>query len=176
MSKLTTDKDYVLIYYSGHGDIRSNQSYWIPIDGEKEFGMGDWINIKDIEVYLENKIPAHHLALMVDSCYFAGFTKGYNKISKDNISKVFSKLLLRRARIVLASGSNEPVADSGQNNHSIFGLSFIQALKNNDDAINLTSIGLQISYAHDGMDQQPYLHNPPNWRHGGGDFIFISKK
>ena len=175
LSKLTTDNDYVLIYYSGHGDIRSNQSYWIPVDAEKEFGMGDWINIKDIEVYLEKEIPAHHLALMVDSCYFPGF-KGLNKISEDNKSKVFSKLLDRRARIVLASGNNEPVEDSGQNRHSIFGLSFIQALKNNDDVINLASIGLQIAYAHAGMNQQPYLHNPPTWGHGGGDFIFIKKK
>ena len=175
LSKLTTDNDYVLIYYSGHGDIRSNQSYWIPIDAEKEFGMGDWINIKDIEVYLEKEIPAHHLALMVDSCYFSGF-KGLNKITEDNKSKVFKKLLDRRARIVLASGSNEPVEDSGQNKHSIFGLSFIQALKNNDDVINLASIGLQIAYAHAGMNQQPYLHNPPTWGHLGGDFLFISKK
>ena len=41
LSKMTTDNDYVLIYYSGHGDIveNSNMSYWIPIDAEKEFGI-----------------------------------------------------------------------------------------------------------------------------------------
>ena len=173
LSKITTDKDYVLIYYSGHGDIKSSQSYWIPIDGEKEFGMGDWINIRDIEVYLENKISAHHLALLVDSCYFAIGSKGGNNISDK--SKIYKKLLERRARLILSSGSNEPVNDTGSGKHSKFARSIIQSLKNNEKVIALREIGEQVFLSHDKDRQQPYHVGISSWGHGGGDFIFIKK-
>ena len=77
--------------------------------------------------------------------------------------------------MVLSSGQNEPVDDTGKGNHSIFGISFIQSLKNNENAISLQNIGNNIAYAHSGMRQQPYLHLMMNWGHGGGDFIFIKK-
>lgn len=180
LSKITTDKDYVLIYYSGHGDIKGNQSYWIPVDGNKNWDPRDWINIKDLNIFLE-EIPAHHLAVMVDSCYVGSKFKGVNIIedTPENLerkNRAFKKLLDRRARVVLTSGSNEPVEDSGKGKHSIFALSFIESLKNNKTAINLRTIGYRIHIAHAGMDQQPFLYNPPTWGHGGGDFIFIAKK
>ena len=180
LSKITTDKDYVLIYYSGHGDIKGNQSYWIPVDGNKNWDPRDWINIKDLNIFLE-EIPAHHLAVMVDSCYVGSKFKGVNMIedTPENLerkNRAFKKLLDRRARVVLTSGSNEPVEDSGKGKHSIFALSFIESLKNNETAINLQTIGYRIHIAHAGMDQQPFLYNPPTWGHGGGDFIFIAKK
>ena len=63
----------------------------IPSDAEKEAGLGDWINISDIEYYLEKKIPAHHLAVMVDSCYFAVSQKGSENYSQENL--LFKKYL-----------------------------------------------------------------------------------
>ena len=175
LTKITTDKDYVLIYYSGHGDIRSTQSYWIPIDGAKDYDPTEWINIRDIEVYLENEISAHHLAVMVDSCYFAVATKGKTKVDNKNKSLAYSKLLNRRARIILSSGSNEPVEDT-TNKHSKFATSFIQSLKNNQKAIRLSEITENIFIDHAGSRQQPYYARIMSWGHGGGDFIFISRK
>ena len=175
LTKITTDKDYVLIYYSGHGDIRSTQSYWIPIDGAKDYDPTEWINIRDIEVYLENEISAHHLVVMVDSCYFAVASKGNTKVDKKNKSLAYSKLLDRRARIILSSGSNEPVEDT-TNKHSKFATSFIQSLKNNEKAIRLSEITENIFIDHAGSRQQPYHARVMAWGHGGGDFIFISKK
>ena len=34
LSEITTDNDYVLIYYSGHGDEKGSKSYWIPVDAK----------------------------------------------------------------------------------------------------------------------------------------------
>jgi hypothetical protein len=175
LTKITTDKDYVLIYYSGHGDIRSTQSYWIPVDGAKNYDPTEWINIRDIEVYLENEISAHHLVVMVDSCYFAVASKGQTKIDIKNKTMAYSKLLDRRARIILSSGSNEPVEDT-VNKHSKFASSFIQSLKNNEKAIRLTEITENIFIDHAGSRQMPYHARVMAWGHGGGDFIFISKK
>jgi hypothetical protein len=174
LTKITTDKDYVLIYYSGHGDIRSTQSYWIPVDGAKDFDPTEWINIRDIEVYLENEISAHHLVVMVDSCYFAVASKGNTEIDDKNKTMAYSKLLDRRARIILSSGSNEPVEDS-VNKHSKFASSFIQSLKNNESTIRLSEITENIFIDHAGSRQQPYHARVMAWGHGGGDFIFIKK-
>ena len=172
LSSITTDNDYVLVYYSGHGDQKGNKSYWIPTNAKKKYSS-NWINIKDIENYLE-EIPAHHLAIMVDSCYFTGF-KGSNKIDEKK-SKHYKKFLNKRARIVLASGQNEPVSDTGAGNNSVFGKTLIQALKNSDGAISLGEIGLSIGYAHANMNQMPIYATYNHWGHGGGDFVFIPIK
>jgi hypothetical protein len=172
LSSITTDNDYVLVYYSGHGDQKGNKSYWIPTNAKKKYSS-NWINIKDIENYLE-EIPAHHLAIMVDSCYFTGF-KGSNKIDEKK-SKHYKKFLNKRARIVLASGQNEPVSDTGAGNNSVFGKTLIQALENSESAISLGEIGLSIGYAHANMDQMPIYATYNHWGHGGGDFVFIPKE
>lgn len=175
LSKITTDKDYVLIYYSGHGDIISTQRYWIPVNGSLEDGLGDWINLSDIEVYLKDKIPAWHMAIISDSCYFGVDTKGNNNY-KTNKSVSFQKLLDKRARIVISSGFNEPVADTSDDKHSLFALSIIQSLKNNNNAIKLGEIFTDMELAHSSLQQQPNVDKIKGWGHGGGDFIFISKK
>ncbi len=172
LSQMTNDKDYVLIYYAGHGDIKGNTSYWIPVDAQKK-SIRNWINLRDIENYIVD-IPAHHLAVMVDSCYFS-VSKGNNKITEKQKSKLYQKLLNKRARVVLSSGQNEPVDDTGAGDHSIFGISFINSLKNND-IISFREIGNDIAYAHAGMRQQPYLHLMLNWGHTNGDFVFIANK
>ena len=175
LSNLTSDKDYVLIYYSGHGDIKGNNSYWVPIDGEKEYGLGDWINISEIQNYIREEIPNHHIVLMSDSCYFAMETKG-NEIKVDKRSQNFQKLLDRRTVMIVQSGSNEPVADVSQDKHSMFGKSFILSLKNNESIIRMHKIIDNIQIAHSGMQQMPHGFVIPAWGHGGGDFLFISKK
>ena len=175
LSKITTDKDYVLIYYSGHGDIMSSQRYWIPINGSKEYGFGDWVNLSDIEVYITNEISAHHLAIISDSCYFNIGTKGINKYQK-NKTEHYQKLLNKRARLVISSGYNEPVADTSNDKHSLFALSIIQSLKNNKSAIQLRDIFTDMELAHSGLKQQPTGQPVQGWGHGGGDLIFISRK
>ena len=174
LSKITTDNDYVLIYYSGHGDIVDGQSWWIPVDAEKQYGLGDWINISVIEQYMKKLIPAKHIALLVDSCYFAVSQKSNQNYTQEE--NLYSKYLKNRARIILVSGTNEPVDDTNQGKHSLFGYSFIQSLKNNNAAINLLKIRDELVLAHSNKRQTPYGHGMKNWGHNGGDFVFIAKK
>ena len=42
--------------------------------------------------------------------------------------------------------------------------------------INMQKVAYRIALAHSGMDQRPYFYSPETWGHGGGDFLFISKK
>ena len=178
LAEITTDNDYVLIYYSGHGEKKSNSTYWIPIDGPKKWKYGSWVSISEVGNFIEN-IQAHHLVLMVDSCYTGSSFKGTNESdlstkSYDHFKHLAQKLLDRRARYVLSSGGNEPVDDSFDGKHSIFAKSFINSLEK-ADVINMESIYRRIDMAHGQMDQRPYLYSPEMWGHGGGDFIFVAK-
>ena len=186
LSKLTTTNDYVFIYYSGHGETRAEQAYWIPKDGSAEWGNGDWININELNIFL-TEIKAHHLAVMVDSCYVGGKFKGTNilDVREDSGRKLWNDNLIDdlnlRARSVLASGSTGRVSDTASNSkHSKFALSFLNLLKFADREavpINLISVAMNVRNAFTGdFNQKPFYYNPDTWAHGGGDFIFIPKK
>ena len=186
LSKLTTTNDYVLIYYSGHGETRAEQAYWIPRDGSSEWGSGDWININELNIFL-TEIKAHHLAVMVDSCYVGGKFKGTNilDVKEDDGRKLWNDNLIDdlnlRSRSVLASGSTGRVSDTVANSdHSKFALSFLNLLnfaEREEVPINLVSVAMNVRNAFRGdYNQKPFYYHPDTWAHGGGDFIFIPKK
>ena len=181
LAEITTDKDYVLIYYSGHGEKKSNSTYWIPIDGPKKWKYGSWVSISEIGNLIEN-INAHHLVLMVDSCYTGSSFKGVNDTnlstkSYNHFKQLAQKLINRRARYVLSSGGNEPVDDTDDGKHSIFAKSFLNSL-NSTEVINMETIWrrIDLALAEADLDQRPYFYSPEVWGHGGGDFIFVAKK
>ena len=186
LSKLTTTNDYVLIYYSGHGETRAEQAYWIPKDGSSEWGSGDWININELNIFL-TEIKAHHLAVMVDSCYVGGKFKGTNilDLRKDEDVNLWNNNLNDelnlRARSVLSSGSTGRVSDTvAGSNNSQFALAFINILTVADREsvpLNMINIAINVRNAFAGnFNQKPFYYHPDTWAHGGGDFIFIPKK
>ena len=186
LSNLTTENDFVLIYYSGHGMTKAEQAYWIPKDGSKDWGNGDWINTNELNIFLR-EIKAHHLAVMVDSCYVGGAFKGVTTLDTitEEESIIYGKqledALNLRARSVLASGSSGPVSDTvADSNNSLFALSFINSLKKFDKEsypINMQSIyvSMRMSFAGN-YQQKPRLYNPDTWGPSDGEFIFIPKK
>jgi hypothetical protein len=186
LSKLTTTNDFVLIYYSGHGMVKAEQAYWIPKDGSLKWGNGDWININELNIFL-TEIKAHHLALMVDSCYVGGKFKGVNILEMENnkdrkiANQVMKDYLDLRSRSVLSSGSLGQVSDTAPNsNNSIFALSFLNMLNIHEKEsvpLSMRQIAFNLENAFAGnYNQKPYYYHPDTWKHLGGDFIFIPKK
>ena len=186
LSLITTENDYVLIYFSGHGDIKAEQAYWIPKDGSKKWGQDDWISINYIDIYIRDEIKAHHIAVLVDSCYVGGKFKGLNLLDNmtEEDSKIFEKQLIgdlnSRSRSVLSSGSTGPVSDTvAGTNHSMFALTFLNLLKEFQKSsipVNLKSVAWNMDRYFVGSSQRPHYYHPPTWSDGGGDFIFIPKK
>ena len=185
LSELTTDNDYVLVYYSGHGKIEATQAYWIPKEGSFEWGNGDWVNINELNIFF-TKIKAHHLAVMVDSCYVGGKFKGTNilDLTDDDDRQLFgeslSDALNLRARSVLSSGSTGRVSDTAANSkNSVFALAFLNVLSSSEkmsSPLNMLNIALNVRNAFIGnFNQKPYFYHPDTWHDGGGDFIFIPK-
>ena len=187
LSKLTTTNDYVLIYYSGHGQVKAQQAYWIPTDGSINWGNGDWINISEIDIFL-TEIKAHHLAVLVDSCFVGSKFKGMNIIDdivepNEDDSKKYAKSMQSaldlRSRSVLSSGTTGEVSDTVKGTgHSRFALSIINQLnvfnkKSYPLGLEQMALYMKINYT---KYQKPFMYFPDTWQHGGGNFVFIPKK
>ncbi len=183
LSNLTTTNDFVLVYYSGHGQIKAQQAYWIPVDGSPNWGSGDWINISEIDIFL-TEIKAHHLAVLVDSCFVGSKFKGLNLIEdvtipdENNFEKYLQSSISLRSRSVLSSGTTGQVSDTVKGtNNSRFALSIINNLNvytRKAYPLTLDELSQNMKFTYTKF-QKPMYYNPDSWKHGGGTFTFIPK-
>ncbi len=168
----TKDSDYVLIYYSGHGERVGNERYWIPIDASKN-NRRNWINVSDITASFEGDIPeiaSTHIALIVDSCWFK--VKGQDNVR--NKKMAYNKLLKSRTAVVMASGQ-DTLVDDPEEGSSLFAKSIINQLENTDQPIRLHDIYIEVFEQLGELDQTPIYRTMDSWSHKDGDFIFIPK-
>ena len=139
-SRKLTDKDNLLIYYAGHGQIDdlTGDGYWIPIEA-KVNDVSTWLPHSAIRSVLESgKIKVKNLLLVADSCFSGIMLRGVNDTSKmgDAEDEGYTDKLRERAskksREVITAGGNEPVIDmiSGSEN-SLFAHYFLKALNGN---------------------------------------------
>tara|TARA_A100001011_G_C14257869_1_gene820897 strand:+ start:204 stop:1748 length:1545 start_codon:yes stop_codon:yes gene_type:complete len=188
LSEITTVNDYVLIYYSGHGKTRAEQAYWIPTDGSLKWGFGDWINTHELTLFLRDEIKAHHLALLVDSCFVGGAFKGnfgvvFENLTEDEVALTTTRAenaLNLRERVVVSSGDNNRVADNlGDTKYSRFAQTIISTLvayNKKELPLNIGSLKFNMDLAYQNIvNQKPQMYNPPAWGISNGEFIFIPK-
>jgi hypothetical protein len=64
-----TERDNLLIYYAGHGDLdeATDTGYWQPVDAEPGTDV-NWIPTSDITLRL-TAMNAKHILVVADSCY-----------------------------------------------------------------------------------------------------------
>ena len=180
LRNIVTPKDYLLIYYSGHGEEDTQQAYWIPVNAEKEWDE-NWIDTITITAAIQ-RIQTKHTLLMIDSCYIGTAFKGNNDNEINNEyttrnAKILKKALDNRAGIVISSGSTTSVLDTAvDNKHSLFAYKFIDILKKNKSFVTSTKVFVELSDYHAGLKQTPQRYFVSNWGHLDGDFVFIPKK
>lgn len=131
LNRLTAEsspQDSVVLYYAGHGELvpQTGLGYWQPSDADAT-RPETWVSNSDINRVLRG-IGASQVALVSDSC-FSGSLVGETRIRGVSPTQDPAALLARRAAVVMSSGGNEPVADSGRNGHSPFAFSLMQALE-----------------------------------------------
>ena len=90
MSKITTDNDYVLIYYSGHGapDPDSKQGFLVPVDADPNYIKATGFAVNELYALLNN-INAKSISVVIDACFNGSSDQGM--ILKD-ISPVSIKI------------------------------------------------------------------------------------
>ncbi|MBC8451978.1 MAG: caspase family protein [Rhodospirillaceae bacterium] len=175
--KVLKEGDDLMIYYAGHGwlDSKVERGYWLPVDA-KTGSRSDWLSNADITDTLK-ALRSRHVIVIADSCYSGTLTRSAARgIQLDTKSEDFvERLLSKKSRTVLASGSLEPVLDGGGGKHSIFAKAFISVLRDNKAAIDGTNLYVAVrSEVALNAQQIPQYQNIRFAGHEtGGDFVFI---
>ncbi len=174
-----TANDRLLIYYAGHGwnDKDTETSYWLPIDAEQN-DPTNWLEAKTVTDQLKRS-QAHQILVVADSCYSGTISRSFDpKLSSIGGPResFLLRLMEKQSRILIASGGNEPVNDSGGSGHSIFAEVFLKALRNPFD-MRFTAEELVTRHIKEPVagrsSQTPEYKVIRNSGHDGGDFVFI---
>ena len=172
----------LLVYYAGHGinDKEADKAYWLPVDATRD-DDSNWISADDITTRLR-AIPARHVLVISDSCYSGTLTRGLGEaLPPPNAREQFlQRMMAGRSRTLMASGGDEPVADSGGGGrHSVFASALMRGLRDMDKG-KFTAAELFRHHVEEpvaGRAQQTPEYNPlRNSGHESGDFVFVRAK
>ena len=186
LRKTLTEKDNLLIYYAGHGELdKVNQrGHWLPVDAEPN-STANWISNVNITDVL-NAMNAKQIMVVADSCYSGALTRSALArleagMSNEARATWVTTILKKRSRVAMTSGGLQPVLDAGGGGHSIFAKAFIDVLKTNRGVLEARRVHQEVSarvtYAADAFryDQLPEYAPIKHAGHGGGEFFFVAQ-
>jgi hypothetical protein len=180
--------DNLLIYYAGHGarlqSAFAEAGYWLPVNSEAPPKDTFWVPNEQITAHLA-RLAAKRILVVADSCYagllstdpsylFAGGAGGY---TKDYIAYKLPK----RSRLLISSGGDQPVLDTGGGQNSVFALAFVTELEANQGILATPELFSRISKrvetgaAQNKFIQKPEFKSIKGAGHEVGDFFFVPK-
>jgi uncharacterized protein len=181
-----TEKDNLLIYYGGHGELDevNQRGHWLPVDAEPD-STANWISNITITDIL-NTMSSKHILIVSDSCYSGTMTRSSLTrleagMTPEKHLKWIKKMLKKQSRTVLTSGGVKPVLDTGGGQHSIFAKAFIDTLKNNTKIMAAYKVYRQVAAlvndaaAATRFDQVPEYAPIRYAKHEAGEFFFVPK-
>ncbi|MCR9290734.1 MAG: caspase family protein [Bacteroidetes bacterium] len=166
-----TNRDNLLIYYSGHGELHklTGKGYWIPVDARLN-KRGSYLSNNDVVDFFKS-CKAHHIFSIVDSCFSGAlFQTRSLEASTQKIEKDPSRWLL-------TAGRNELVSDGVSGENSPFAEALLSKLKLLEDPVLWTSdlcnyIKRVVPF---NANQTPRGEPLQNVGHLGGEFVFYKK-
>jgi len=171
--------DSLIIFYAGHGSLDkvTETSFWLPVDAGNSDEMSNWLEAKTITDQLKRS-QARQILVVADSCYSGTISRSVEprQSPEEGTREIYLKrMTLKPSRVLIASGGNEPVSDSGGLGHSIFTDIFLKALKDPFDkrftAEELMTRHLKESVAGRSA-QTPEYKAIRDSGHDSGDFVF----
>ena len=187
LSKKLDEKDNVIVYYAGHGELSANKDigYWLPVDADRN-DKRKWIPNSAISDII-SALPAKRVLVVADSCYSGSLTRSSLAQMDTNFSEAERLTWLRamaksRARLALTSGGLNPVADVGGGNHSLFANALLGVLEHNNDILEGQSlyqqVFAQVTIGAEDMhiDQEPLYAPIRHAGHESGEFFFLPGK
>lgn len=173
-SNILRQNDSLLVYYSGHGHMDSNQlGYWVPVDAE----MGK------IHTYIPNgrlrelisNFKCRHVLLISDACFSGSFFAQYKGASiQEEIAEEYER---RASRYAFCSGRHDQVVSDGRKGeNSPFAKAIIQELDLNNTKINLSRLAERvIDLTRANYNQMPIADPIFETGHMGGQFVFTPR-
>ena len=186
MRKELTDKDSLLVYYAGHGELdRVNlRGHWLPVDAEAQ-NTANWISNVSITDIL-NAMSVRRVLMLADSCYSGALTRSaLTQIdagqSEDERSHWLKTLWKMRSRTAMTSGGLAPVLDGGGGQHSVFAKALLNVLRDVNDITEGQRVYREVS-ARVAFEATRYqVEQVPEYApikyagHESGDFLFVPK-
>jgi len=130
--KSLAENDSFLIYYAGHGsyDRQTEKGYWLPVDADPDpLVTSRDISADDLTTEVRG-LNAQHVLIISDSCFSGDLSRAAGDISPSDGNLAYVHRMQRApSRTIMASGSDEPVSDSGSQGHSVFAAQLLQALQ-----------------------------------------------
>jgi hypothetical protein len=188
LNKVLQPNDNLLIYYAGHGTRLKTGSmdagYWLPVNAERPPDDTFWVPNEQITAHLA-RLPARRVLVVADSCY-AGLLSndpGVNMFGTETqFSLDYVKFKLpKRTRLLLASGGDRPVLDTGGQGDSVFARAFLDVLSANSGILSTPSLFAQVQErvktgaARNNFTQVPEFKAMKAAGHELGDFFFIPR-
>jgi len=186
ISQRMTDKDNLLIYFAGHGELDASKSegYWLPVDADKT-NRRKWIPNKAISDIISS-MEAKRVLVIADSCYAGTLTATslpqYETIGEPSRRLTFLRTVAKsKARTALTSGGISPVADRGGGNHSIFASALLDILNGNQQIMEGQKLHRELVARVSITPEANVLKQVPQYapiRHSGhesGEFFFLPR-
>src|SRR5688572_13502476 len=178
--------DNVLIYYAGHGTrLQSGQSesgYWLPVNADPPPKDTYWVPNEQITGHL-GRLKAKRVLVVADSCYAGLLSTDPSYMffdSKVGYSEDYlTYKLAKRSRMLLSSGGDQPVLDTGGGVHSVFARAFLDELESNQQILSTPELfsrlqkRVQASAAQNKFVQTPQFKSIKGAGHELGDFFFV---
>ena len=130
--KSLAENDSFLIYYAGHGsyDRGTAKGYWLPVDADPDpLVTSHDISADDLTTEVRG-LAARHVIVISDSCFSGDLSRAAGDLSPSDGSQAYIHRMERApSRTLMASGSDEPVSDSGSQGHSVFASLLLEAMR-----------------------------------------------
>ena len=186
LNDVLRSNDNLLIYYAGHGTRlmadKRESGYWLPVNSERPPKDTYWVPNEQITAHI-GRMAARRVLVVADSCYAGLLSADPSFIFLEQPTQVSSDYikfkLPKRARLLIDSGGDEPVLDSGGQGNSVFASAFLAVLEQNEGILSAPALfaGVQgrvrIAAARLKFAQQPELKSIKGAGHEVGDFFFV---
>ncbi|MEY4933660.1 MAG: hypothetical protein RIS64_19 [Bacteroidota bacterium] len=176
--KKLSDKDSLVIYYSGHGTYKAtiDEGYWVPVDVDfrKESGDIDSSRCLANSMILKylHAIKSLHTVVIADACFSGSLaTQKLVGTGADRLENIPS-------RCILTAGRNEPVLDGKPGDNSPFASALARYLeKNVHNEISFTELGKSVQKAvANNSTQIPICARLQNAGDQNGEFVFHKRQ
>jgi hypothetical protein len=168
-----TENDSVLLYYAGHGEMveATGLGYWVPRDGSADDPKG-WVSNADLNRLL-SRSRSKQMVVVSDSCYSGVFAKESRMPTSPGASSL-DQLLRHKSVTVMSSGSDEPVADNGKDDHSVFAWNLLSNLQSMQGWQSGTAVfdSVRVGVERELPQSPQYGASLSAGHEPGGDYIF----
>ncbi len=188
LDRVLKPEDNLLLYYAGHGyrlgSPAGESGFWLPANADPPPDDTYWIPTEQISAHLA-RLAARRVLVVADSCYAGLLSTDPDFLFLDNnaqFSLDYVKFKLpKRSRLLLSSGGDEPVLDSGGNGDSVFARAFIDVLASNTALLPSPALFLEVKArmktetAALHVQEQPEFKTIKGAGHEVGDFFFVPR-